>query len=109
MSVSSAYRAIPGKSGKDGAYLPLWMHLEDTAYTMEYLCLHRVPASVRNACELETDAFQKAAIFLAMVHDLGKCTPLFLSKILASLPEKREELERSGRRRQAHHPLPAYA
>lgn len=96
MNLSAAYSHIPGKSGKDGAHLPLWMHLEDTAYTMEYLCLHRVPASIRNACELEADEFRKAAVFLAMVHDLGKCTPLFSARILASLPEEREGLERSG-------------
>lgn len=76
------YNLLPGKTDMEGKYLPLWMHLEDTAYVMEYLCKHRLPGSVVSACGLEFAEFKKVAVLLAMLHDIGKCTPLFAARIL---------------------------
>lgn len=79
--IGTIYNYIPGKTDTRGNHLPLWMHLEDTAGVMEYLIEHRISDSVFRACGLEKDEFRKVCIFLAMVHDIGKCTPLFASKI----------------------------
>lgn len=90
------YALIPGKSGPDGTCLPLWIHLEDTANVMDFLCAQRVPNSVINACGLENGEFRKVCIFLAMAHDIGKCTPLFVAGILRSIPSYHTVLSGSG-------------
>lgn len=94
--LQAIYQLLPGKSGANGTYLPLWIHLEDTANVMEYLCRHRVSASVINACVLERGEFCKVCVFLAMTHDIGKCTPLFAASILSSIPSHKEILRQSG-------------
>ena len=72
MTEDRIYRLLPGKSGDGGAHLPLWMHLEDTAYAVEYLCNCRTADSVIHACGMTREEFGKICVFLAMVHDIGK-------------------------------------
>jgi CRISPR-associated endonuclease/helicase Cas3 len=75
------YKLLPGKTGEHNAYLPLWMHLEDTADVMAYLCEKRVPGSVIRATGLDHSSFIRICRFLALTHDIGKATPEFISKI----------------------------
>ena len=96
MSVDSVFGILPGKTGDGGAYLPLWMHMEDTAAVMEYLCLHRVSDSVISACGMNAECFRKISVFLAYVHDIGKCTPLFASKILMFSKDRQRQMEAEG-------------
>ena len=96
LDYSQIYQIFPGKAGEDESYLPLWVHLEDTAGVMEYLCEHRVPESVVYACGLSHTEWKKVCVFLAMAHDIGKCTPLFASRILLHLPAVSFEMEKAG-------------
>ena len=96
MDTWKIFRLLPGKSGNNGSHLPLWMHLEDTASVTEYLCTHRIPDSVINACALEREEFKRVAVFLAMVHDIGKCTPLFASRITVRIPNRQALLLGEG-------------
>lgn len=86
------FYSIPGKSNADGSYLPLWIHLEDTAFVTEYLCSGRVSDSIVSACGVERSIFIRTAVFLAMVHDIGKCTPVFAAKISTQIAFQRKKL-----------------
>jgi len=90
------YRMLPGKSGENEKWLPLWMHIEDTAQVMQYLCTYRVPDCMLAACGMRQNEFARVAEFLARLHDIGKCTPLFIAKLLRLLPALREWLEKQG-------------
>lgn len=96
MSDRGLFEIYPGKSGAEEYFLPLWMHLYDTAAVMTYLCEHRVPPLVIKATGLDPEGFKKLAVFLAAVHDIGKCTPLFAFNILHALPSIYQELKDHG-------------
>lgn len=83
------------KSGNDfSEWLPLWMHLEDTAGTMKHLLESFIPESFCDSCGMDKDIFEKTALFIAYVHDIGKATVGFQYKISKSVPERVGELEK---------------
>lgn len=92
------YQILMAKTDREtgGAWLPLWMHLRDTAGIMKKLTLKWLPRSVFSAAGLEEEEFLKAAVFLAAVHDIGKATSYFQSIITKACPEKYDEITGSG-------------
>ncbi|MCR5635874.1 MAG: CRISPR-associated helicase Cas3' [Clostridiales bacterium] len=87
---------IPGKTGNSDSWLPLWMHLLDTMETMRYLLSNRVCESVIRATGLDEDELGKVCSLVALLHDIGKCTPLFVKNILRSIPFYENELGDNG-------------
>ena len=75
-------------------WLPLWMHLRDTAGIMELLVRKWLPESVKKATGLDEEELVCLARFLGWVHDLGKAIVDFQCVILQCLPEARQRLER---------------
>jgi CRISPR-associated endonuclease/helicase Cas3 len=67
-------------------YLPLWMHLADTAGVIEYLAKSWISQSMRDYLipyfDSEED-FYEVCSFLGISHDFGKATALFQSRILS--------------------------
>ena len=65
-------------------WLPLYIHLNDTARTMARLWDGWVPKNVRNLfarhCCGNEELARKALVFLAGAHDIGKATPIFQAK-----------------------------
>lgn len=92
------YQVLMAKTGRDfgDVWLPLWMHLRDTAGVMRKLVTKWVPESVFSAAKLEYEAFLSAAVFLAATHDIGKATSYFQSVITGACTEKYEEITNSG-------------
>lgn len=92
------YGILMAKTGKEAQeeWLPLWMHLRDTAGIMKCLVQKWTPKAVFCAANLEYEPFLKAAIFLAAVHDIGKATSYFQSVITKSCGEKYEEITGRG-------------
>ncbi len=92
------YRILMAKADKDSGevWLPLWMHLRDTAGIMEKLAARWVPTSVIEAAGLGKEQFLAAAVFLAAIHDIGKATSYFQSVITKNCADKREEIMESG-------------
>ena len=89
-------RLFAGKTdpANSAYWLPLWMHLRDTAGIMVYLVQKWLPESVRQHIELDEDLLTQTACFLGLVHDLGKTSVNFQGSIMAQLPEPRQRLEK---------------
>lgn len=93
----SSYQMLMAKSNSDeeGRWLPLWMHLKDTAGVMKKLVRRWIPDSVIRASGLNFDEFEKTAIFLAAVHDIGKATSYF-QHIISMRSPRRENIVSAG-------------
>ena len=89
------YQRLAGKSdpAHSGLWLPLWMHMWDTAGVMRRLVQKWLPEMVRRGIGLEEGHLIRLACFLGFVHDIGKATAVFQRKIMGSLPEAWERLE----------------
>ena len=89
-------RFLVGKTDPENTslWLPLWMHLWDTAGIMELLVRQWLPESVKRAMGIEREeALLAHARFLGEIHDIGKATVAFQANILRTLPEARQRLE----------------
>lgn len=90
--LSDQARALWGKSdrGEGRLWLPLHVHLADTAYVMARLWEQWLPESTRRTIARATGGDESLAesllVLLAAVHDLGKATPAFQAKRLAQGP-----------------------
>lgn len=64
-------------------WLPLWVHMADSASVAQMLWNHWLPTGVKQAISTENmtvDQLEHLYIFLAAAHDLGKAMPVFQSK-----------------------------
>lgn len=87
-----------GKISPEHKWLPVWSHLLDTAGVLEYLLNNWISSSVVENIMKRNDfeGFDRLCIFVALVHDIGKFTPLFQSKLLELLPEFRNQTSDYG-------------
>ncbi len=90
------YKYLAGKTDPDNSslWLPLWMHLQDTAAIMEMLVREWLPDSTKKFLGMQEDEIVAVSGFLGCTHDIGKATVLFQTNITAALPEARTRLER---------------
>lgn len=86
---------LAGKSDPEGRgfWLPLWMHAKDTAEIFSRLVQAWLPQAVRLQMEMPEETLVKTVRFLGLVHDFGKATVLFQSRILHQIPEAYERLD----------------
>ena len=75
-------------------WLPLWMHLWDTAGIMRFLVQQWLPESVRRNLDLDEELLTRTVVFLGWVHDIGKITLAFAGPIMSLLPEAKQRLEK---------------
>ena len=89
-------RLLAGKTDPNNTslWLPLWMHLRDTAEIMELLVRKWLPESVKKATDLDEEALIALARFLGWTHDLGKSVVAFQSVLMPLLPEAKQRMER---------------
>ena len=94
MGFSPLLSLYPGKSSQDGAsWLPLWLHCFDTAEMMSRLLHDWFSRHSAANIGLPADELEKLVRFLALVHDIGKITPVFAMRILTNQAELRYRLE----------------
>ncbi|MBR6580445.1 MAG: CRISPR-associated helicase Cas3' [Ruminococcus sp.] len=74
-------------------WLPLYMHLKDTAGIMKKLTEEFLSESFCKSCDLCREEFEKVTTFLAYAHDIGKATIGFQYKIGQHLPDRVKVLE----------------
>lgn len=102
---------LPAKASREdpGLWLPLWMHLLDTAYVMMYLVDNWLPEATKRAILPDSDEEQlsRIAVLLGALHDLGKASPAFCSMLLQHLDEEVDErLEKNGLSISSYHAFP---
>ena len=92
---SCKVRRFAGKTDPDNSslWLPLWMHLRDTAGIMRFLVQQWLPESVRRNLDLDEELLTRTVVFLGWVHDIGKITRAFAGPIMSLLPEAKQRLE----------------
>ena len=92
---SCKVRRFAGKTDPDNSslWLPLWMHLRDTAGIMRFLVQQWLPESVRRNLDLDEELLTRTVVFLGWVHDIGKITLAFTGPIMSLLPEAKQRLE----------------
>lgn len=90
----SKFLAGKTDSNDTSLWLPLWMHLRDTAEIMELLGRKWLPESVKKATDLDEEALIALARFLGWTHDLGKSIVAFQSVLMPLLPEAKQRMER---------------
>ena len=82
-NLSNAAKALWGKKSREGDWLPLYIHLSDSARVANKLwnlwISDGVRDIVRHGVGSEDDA-ERLFIFLAAAHDLGKAIPAFQAK-----------------------------
>ena len=97
MNISVLLESYPGKAAFNGEnWLPLWMHSMDTAEIMAKLLEDWLPKQTVSACATEQYELARLCRFVALMHDIGKLTPVFASKIMEQLPVQRERLKALG-------------
>lgn len=74
---------VPAKAS-GGTWLPLMYHAMDTAVVAEFLLEHTMSKDFFNEIKIEKDVCVRLVKLAALLHDIGKCTPIFVSKITAS-------------------------
>ena len=95
----SAFAAgMAAKTGRmdSSRWLPLWMHLRDTAETMRRLVRQWLPEETVRATGMGFRELTGLAVFLGATHDIGKATFLFENEITKTMPERWALLERAG-------------
>ena len=85
------YPLLMAKSNREHTdrMLTLEMHLRDSSDVMRYLVEKWVPDRICAVAGLSGNELKRAALFLAGVHDIGKASQSFQTKILKAMPEVR--------------------
>lgn len=102
---SAALRQIAAKTDPtdENMWLPLVIHLQDTASVMEYLVTSWLPERYCESLGLSREEFFRLARIAALLHDVGKATPCFEWRIMDRRPELRAKLESKGLNVQAEY------
>ncbi|MDA2809192.1 CRISPR-associated helicase Cas3' [Nocardiopsis sp. RSe5-2] len=85
-ALGAAGRSVWAKHDWDsGGWLPLWRHMGDSAGTAAYLwdewLAPQVRARISEALPRGEADGRRLAVWLAMVHDIGKATPAFACQV----------------------------
>ena len=68
-------------------FLPLWMHARDAAGVIQYLIDHWLAESIPDVIGLNKNEMYRLAVFIAMLHDVGKVSNAFLMQISRNFPQ----------------------
>ncbi len=92
-SFSDELLAMAAKSSRKNSseWLPFWMHSMDTAGILKKLYRRWVPVSIFSAMEgMREEDIEKLLVFLGLIHDIGKLTAVFQSKLMPCIDEQND-------------------
>ncbi len=97
MNFSKHLQLMIGKTARfmPDKWLPPWIHCMDTYNVISDLVDKRY-YSLAVLCGMDYDTFKKVAQLSALLHDIGKNTPIFQDKISHSLMQFRSKWEHYG-------------
>ena len=84
---------IAKSKATETSWLPLYIHSLDTYTVMQYLLDNWVSDSITISCSLDKTLLRKTALFLSLVHDIGKASIGFQYKISAHASKRAELLK----------------
>ena len=95
MKHSELYRRMAAKTDPTNPerYLPLRFHNRDTALVIQFLVQNWMPESEIQETGLSKTEMTRLAVFLGMVHDLGKLSTAFIFQLFPRCPQLREWLK----------------
>ena len=95
MKHSELYRRMAAKTDPTNPerYLPLRFHNRDTALVIQFLVQNWLPESIIEETGLSKTEMTRLAVFLGMVHDLGKLSTAFIFQLFPRCPQLREWLK----------------
>ena len=93
--IPTLFHRLAAKSDRQGGgrWLPLSIHLLDTAGIMRKLIEEWLPESLRRAVGLSESELLSAAVYVALVHDIGKASIAFESIVTQSDRNLREYVQ----------------
>ena len=94
----SPFKYFVAKYNGQELWLPYYMHLMDTAGVMERLVAHWLPLHIIEMITEENPEIEMSQLcrFIALVHDIGKATPIFQAKICDRSEYLKQRLKVSG-------------
>ena len=96
--INNPFDHLVAKYNGQELWLPYQMHLKDMAGVIDHLVTHWLPAHISELIS-ENNQFidlQNLCKFIAMVHDIGKATPIFQAKICDRSEYLKERVIASG-------------
>ena len=100
-TINPMIAVIPAKADHERqSWLPLWLHLQDTANVMTWLFSEWLSEEARKAMLPDYDASSARSLIsvIALLHDFGKATPVFAAHIArtAQMSELTIQMEGAG-------------
>ena len=91
-------KLLVGKVDGNTEWLPLWVHLKDTAGIMELLVENWISDATIDSCDMQYKDFYRIAVFVAFTHDIGKATSYFQGMISEKVPLLYDNIVETGLR-----------
>ena len=89
-------KLLVGKVDDNFNWLPLWVHLQDTAGVMKLLLENWIADATVESCGMQFETFYAIAEFVAATHDIGKATSYFQAIICKKVPILYDNIVSSG-------------